>query len=148
MERFLRLDNGEKPGLAMRLHRLRCPRCREESAALEKHFQNIAAIVPSFTDRDMSESVLDILRHTKTVHGKKVATYQWASAECTIIASLVLVQFSDAKIYLVAHLGDAFHLLISASLGIAITLFSAVAVMTHLDELNVLRKRFEVFLKR
>lgn len=139
---YLLLDNGQKPSLLMRAHVLFCKVCRKEVRMLDAHFEEIRAMASLPDGRDLVESVMGIVGHTQTIHVKKVTTFQWVSVEFIILASLVLVQFSPAKIWLDAMLGEVFHMLISATLGVVITLFSAVLVLTHIDELNAMKERF------
>lgn len=142
MERYILLDNNEKPSLRMRVHLLFCKKCRNEVFALASHFEKMKALEPVYSQPDMTDQVMKIIRHSRSVHMKKVTAFQWMSAEGIILASLVLVQFSPAKIWLDAALGDMFHLIISVTLAVIITIFSAILVMTHMNELNELKESF------
>ncbi len=135
---YLSLDNGQNPSLLMRAHSLFCKKCREEARALALHFEEIRSMAPMQNGRDLAESVMGIIKHSRKVYVKKVSAFQWVTGEGIILASIVLVQFSPAKIWLDAVLGEAFHIIMSVTFGVIITLFTAVLVITHMAECNEL----------
>ncbi len=142
MTGYLLLDNGQKPSLSIRVHLLLCEKCRREVAELASHFETIKSMEPAFPRRGVEENVMQIIRHSQVMYSKKVSATTWISAELLILASIVLVQFSPAKIWLDAVIGKQHHIILSATLGILITIFSALLIMTNLDALNDFKRRF------
>lgn len=151
IEGYLLLDNGQKPSLLMRAHSHFCKNCREEARALDAHFEEIRAMTPVQEGRDLVESVMDIIKLSHIVHVKKLSSFQWVTCEGIILASIVLVQFSPAKIWLDAVLGEVFHVIMSVTFGVIITLFTAVLVITHIAECNdllmSLKNKFVEFIR-
>ncbi len=141
MASYLLLDNGQKPSLSIRVHLLLCEKCKREVAELASHFETIKSMEPPFTYRGVEESVMQIIRHSPVTRAKKVSVVTWVFAELLILASIVLVQFSPAKIWLDAVIGNTHHIILSATLGILITIFSALLIMTHIDALNDFKRR-------
>ncbi len=142
IENYMSLDAGERPGLFMRIHLFRCPNCRAEARRLDAVYRAVAEQGPLFVDRDMREIIMRSVKASGTVFGKKVSLLNWLSAEAIIVASLVLVQFSEPRIWLGERMGECFEFAISVSLGVIVTLFSALLVGAHMKELAGLRERF------
>ncbi len=145
---YTALDAGEKPGLALRIHALRCAPCRAAAARTDGAARLVRAIEPDLLGEDLTARIMAGVRFSRTEYGRKVSIFNWISAEILLLAALVLVQFSEPRIWLVNQLGRGFEMAISVSLGVLITLFSALLVGTHMKELNGFRDRLALKMKK
>ncbi|MBP7585981.1 MAG: hypothetical protein KBA61_18195 [Spirochaetes bacterium] len=148
IQRYTALDNLEKPGPMMRLHALRCDRCRAEASRMDGAARLVRTMEPDLLRDDLTTRIMAGIRFSGTVYGRKVSIFNWVSAEILLLAALVLVQFSEPRIWLVNQLGRGFEMALSVSLGVLITLFSALLVGTHMKELNGFRDRLVMKMKK
>ena len=147
-EKYLALDNRRKPGLFMRLHSLRCPRCRDEARNMEVIFSRASSAEPDLMPRDLSLSIMLTVRREGVPYGRKVSFYNWISAEIIIVLSIVLVQFSDSLTWLKDHYGRDLELPLYLVMGVLITIFSASLVNSQMKNALDLKERFAVWLNK
>lgn len=147
-EKYLALDNRRKPGLLMRLHALRCPRCRDEARNLEVIFCRAADAGPDLMPRDLASSIMLTVRREGVPYGRKVSFFNWISAEVIIVLSIVLVQFSDSLPLLKEHYGRELELPLYLIMGVLITIFSASLVNSQMKNALDLKERFFVWLNK
>lgn len=140
MAKFLSLDNGEKLTFRMRLHLMRCRNCKNEIKNLQLYFDKVRTCEPKFHDRDISQTVLEIIQNSRPLYLKKVSGTKWIAVELLFIAGIILLQFSTTKIWLDENLGSIFSIMISIALGVFITLYTGVIVIAHIDELNKVKR--------
>lgn len=148
IRKYMALDNLEKPGLMMRLHMLRCSACRAESARIDRTSRLAGMMEPDLLGMDLTSRIMSGILFSGTVYGKKVSMFNWLTAEILLLAGFVLVQFSEPRIWLAGQLGRGFEMALNVSLGILITIFSAILVAANMEELSGYRKRLELMLKK
>ncbi len=133
VNRFLELDQNERMPPALRLHLAFCKKCRGEVAALSKAFRSLSDMPESAMPRDVSESVMRMIRLSSTTYGRRMSLFNWMSGELLIIASLVLFQFSDPLLWLKGYFGGSLEVPLNIVLGLVFTVYSSVFIGTHLD---------------
>jgi len=144
LDRHDRLDSGEEPGLFLRLHLASCPACRarvaEQAAALEA----IRAAAAGPLDAELEDAIED--RVMAAVHllprpRRELHARDWAISGLVIFASLALVPF-DANYGLLRDLvGESFTMPLCLVLGLVVTIYGAVFIGTHMEELEPFVKR-------
>ncbi len=134
INRFLGLDQQERFPLALKLHLAHCAKCRSEVSSLLRTFSSLGDVSGVSMPRDMSEGVMRVIRLSSTTYGRSMSFFNWMSGELIIIASLVLIQFSDPLLWLEGHFGGSLEVPLNIVLGLVITVYSSVFIGTHLKE--------------
>ena len=147
-EKYLTLDNRRKPGLLMRFHSLRCPRCRDEERHTEEIFLRASGAEPDLMKRDLSASIMLTVKREGVPYGRQVSFFNWLSAEVIIVLSIVLVQFSDSLTWMKGYYGRELELPLYLIMGVLITIFSASLVNSQMKNALDLKERFVVWLNK
>jgi hypothetical protein len=134
MERFLMLDNGERPVLRMRLHLLRCAACRAETTLLSEAGRRMMEFPGRGMERDLSGAVMAGIMIAEAAYGRKVPYYNWIGAGAVMFASIFLVTASDSLTWLKTHFGGNLEVPLSIVLGIVITVYAAIFAGTHVED--------------
>ncbi len=132
--RFLDLDQQERLPLALRLHLAHCAKCRNEVRSLSQTFHSLGDVSGVVMPRDMGDGVMRMIRLSATTYGRSMSLFNWMSGEILIIASLVLIQFNDPRVWLEGHFGGSLEVPLNIVLGLVITVYSSVFIGTHLKE--------------
>jgi len=154
-DRYDMLDAGEEPGLLLRLHLALCPACREEAAASREALAAYRdATYRAATLREgayradragpgpdrMEERVMAAVRILP--RPKRVVSYRDWIVSCLVIAvSMALIPFGDDFNSIKAIFGRSYTLPLMLALGLVITLYGAVFIATHMDELGPFVRR-------
>lgn len=148
IEKYTALDNLQGPGFAMRLHLFGCARCRKEAERLDAVCRRVKMMEPDLLHADLAARIMSGIRFSGVPYGKKVSMLNWVSAWSLLVASFFLVQFSEPRMWLGDQLGRGLEMALSVSLGVLITIFSAVLVGAHMKEVGNFKERVSLRLKK
>jgi hypothetical protein len=158
LDRYDLLDAGEEPGILLRLHLARCPRCQEKvlavNGALAAYREESAA--PGFDEEggSMREGAFFAVEEDERVDERIMAAVRllpkprreanvrdWAIAGGLIVASMALIPFDQSISSIKEIFGTSYALPLSLVLGIALTVYAAVFIATHMDDLEPIVRR-------
>jgi hypothetical protein len=143
-DRYDRLDAGEDPGILLRAHLALCPACREEAArtkAALAAYRNTNYRADDYredrsgprSDR-IEERVMAAVRILPKPR-RVVAFRDWIVSGLVIAVSMALIPFGNDFNSIKAIFGRSFTLPLMLALSLVITLYGAVFIATHMDEL-------------
>ncbi|HNR88708.1 MAG TPA: hypothetical protein PKM65_10245 [Spirochaetota bacterium] len=139
MRRYLETDNRAYVALAVKFHALRCARCRAEIARLDREFRALLNQAPFDAPPDLADAVMHAARRSRIENATNVGTGKWVAVGGAILSSIVLVPFSDSLIWLKDHFGGHFEVPFSIMLGVAISVYAALYIGTHLEQIKALQ---------
>jgi hypothetical protein len=143
-DRYDRLDAGEEPGVLLRAHLALCPACREEAArskaalaayrnALYRRDAHREDFEGPGTDK-IEERVMAAVRILP--RPRRVVSFRdWIVSGLVIAISMALIPFGNDFNSIKALFGTSFTLPLMLALSLVITLYGAVFIATHMDEL-------------
>jgi hypothetical protein len=147
-DRYDRLDAGEEPGILLRLHFALCPACREEAAASRaalaayrnaEHGADAYREDRAGADR-IEERVMAAVRILPRPR-RTVSYRDWIVSGLVIAVSMALIPFGDDFNSIKAIFGMSYTLPLMLGLGLVITLYGAVFIATHMEELGPFVRR-------
>lgn len=139
-DRYDMLDAGQEPGLLLRLHLALCPACRaeaERSRAALAAYRN--AEDRAGADR-IEERVMAAVRILPRPR-RAVSYRDWVVSGIVIAVSMALIPFGDDFNSVKAIFGMSYTLPLMLGLGLVITLYGAVFIATHMEELGPFVRR-------
>lgn len=151
-DRFDMLDAGEEPGPLLRLHLALCPACRAEAAKSRAALMAYRAATRredafrvdragSVPDR-IEERVMAAVRILP--RPKRAVSYRdWIVSGLVIAVSMALIPFGDDFNSIKAIFGMSYTLPLMLALGLVITLYGAVFIATHMEELGPFVRRHQ-----
>jgi hypothetical protein len=136
----LYLKKERRKPLMLKLHLLRCHRCKDEikkiSIVLHSTQSNAAFAIP----RDIQTSVMTQVLRSGVRYGNAVSDFNWVLTGCVIFASAILMTYSDSLNWLESVMGDKLTLPISIFFGAAITLYATLFIGSRLEKLAKIRQ--------
>lgn len=139
MNRYLELDNGAPLPLYLRLHTLFCARCRAEIRAMERALAGMRRFAPP-TVEDLGEEIMSRVMRSVSEDGRIVPLYNWVAGGVLILAGVILMRFGDSFIWLRERFGTDLELPLAIVLGVVLSVYAAVFVGTHIEELGRRRR--------
>jgi hypothetical protein len=134
------LKNERRLPVMLKLHLLRCPRCKKEtrhiSAVVGSTYNNTAFVIP----RDIQSSVMTQVIHSGVRYGNAVSDFNWVLAGCVIFSSAFLLTYSYPVAWLESAMGDSLTLPLGIFFGAAITLYATIFIGSRLERLARLRQ--------
>lgn len=144
-ERFIAsldaLDNGPLPD-DMEAHARACPDCAREAAALRAAL-GLYRLPDVAGSADIAPRVMALLPFVAAPR-RVVSMRDWVVSGLVILGSIVLVPLLADFKALKAVYGAAFTLPVSLALGLIVTLYAGLFVMSHLDDFTRRLRDFEV----
>ena len=142
IETYLKLDNEQSLPLTLQIHLLRCSDCKKFIST----YQNIILYLRE--NKQIKVDFRDEIMHKiqmLNLPEQHVSNFKWILAGFLIIAGFVCIPFSKYSQTLIDYFGVNLELPLSIVMGCAITIYSAIFVMTHTSIFNskVIEKFFE-----
>lgn len=134
MEQYLQADDGECLPILLRFHLRVCRKCRGEAGAMRAALAIVRNEEPRRSYEDLSGRVMAVVRNSGNSYGRKMPLLNWISGEIILVASIVLVQFSDTRHWLNDFFGSDLEVPLYIVLGILVTLYSAMFAVSRLGE--------------
>lgn len=128
-------DMGVVP-FRVRLHALRCSRCRQEIAQLRKEIKKLRTKAPFDMKRDLSDNIMYRIGLTIIHVENRVSIAKWLSVGLVIFASIVLFSYSDYSIWVKEHFGSSFDIPMSMVLGLLISAYVLLFIGTNMEQLK------------
>ena len=132
------LDNGEKPGLALRFHLASCPACAQAaklSTEAMASYRSSSAPKAEAMDSILEDRIMASVRLTPPPK-QDFAIRDWLFPAAVIFFSLCLLPLISSAGSFDALFGPNFTASVALALGAIFTVYSAFFVATHLEELE------------
>lgn len=132
------LDNGEEPGLALRLHLASCPACAKAARlGAEALASYRASPVPKAEAADslLQDRIMASVSLTPPPR-QDFAIRDWLFPAAVILVSLCILPLVSSLGAYDALFGPSFTASVALALGAIFTIYSAFFVATHLEELE------------
>lgn len=142
LDRYDRLDAGERPGPALRAHLSACPACR---ARIEREAAAITAYRTGKADPRLpilEERVMAAIRLTPRPR-RVVLLRDWIVAGLVIALSMALIPLGEEFDLVKEAFGPRYAMPLSLVLGLVLTVYIAVFIGSHLDEFGAMLRRHE-----
>ena len=148
IETFLKLDNGQSLPLLLRVHLFKCPACKEFINTFQGSLSQLRTDSYSQSKVDFSDAIMNKVQtlNQPEPHIVGVSNFKWILAGCFIIAGFVCIPFSNYSQTLINYFGTNLELPLYVVMGCAITVYSAIFVMSHASIFNY--KVIERFLQK
>jgi hypothetical protein len=144
LDRFDRLDAGEEPGLLLRLHLSRCPSCRARveglDAAIESWRAQEGEALPAREAEAVEGRVMAAVRLMPRPH-RELHARNWILAGLVIVASMAFIPYDRNFLFIKELFGESYTLPLFLVLGLLLTVYGAVFIGTHMEELEPYVKR-------
>jgi hypothetical protein len=149
LDRYDRLDSGEEVGFFLRLHLATCSDCRR---AVERLDEVVSAWRRAEAAREASPRaraeadtidarVMASIRLLPRPH-RELHAGNWAVSGAVFFFSLAFIPFSADFDIFRKIFGDSYTLPLFLVFGLGLTVYGAVFIASHLEELEPLVKRF------
>jgi len=138
-DNLIYLEADEYQPLRIRLHLLFCPNCRKEAARMASLLADMRSFEPVPEDFDMTYCIMRsilALHSNVPIEAKNVSMLKWIAAGLLILFSMVVVRFSKTYIWIKAAYGDYFEAPMYLVFGIILTVYIALFIASHIDELS------------
>lgn len=134
MQQYMGLDSGESLPLPLRIHTLFCARCRAEIRGMEMALLAMQRFAPP-SPEDLSREIMSSVMRGVSEDGRIVPLYNWVAGGILLLAGVILVRFGDSFIWLKERFGIDLELPLAIVLGVVLSVYAAVFVGTHIEEL-------------
>ena len=124
------------PSLLIRIHMMICPGCREEIKGLQKVFTVARLESPYRMTSDLVDNIMQRITISNVAYERNVSSARWLSAGVIILASILMVSYSDSFIWVRGRFGRDIEIPINIVLGFIITSYSASYIATHLENIK------------
>jgi len=132
---FLRSESNRVP-LLIRLHLLQCAQCRHEIADLQNKIAMLRSDSAYKLPFDMTAQIMNRISLLGEIHARDLSDSKWIVTGVTIVASIILVTYSEPFRWLDRYFGGSFEIPLNIVMGIVITIYSAFYIGTRLDRLK------------
>jgi hypothetical protein len=139
---FLQQEECRYPSFMIRMHTILCSSCRKEIRRLQKIFTNARSVSPFVIPGDMSNLVMrkifnsDSMIRDNAVFSRNISPSKWFYSGAILFSSIILVSYSESFSRLKVSLGSAIEIPLNIVLGLAITIYAASYIGTHIEELK------------
>lgn len=148
LARYESLDAGEEPGFMLRIHAALCPSCAEKINRMEEALECYRS-EPDFPGREAAEAAsmglesrvmasISLLPRPK----RELRARDWLISGAVIVLSMAMIPFDVNFSHVKEFFGASFALPLSLVLGSVLTLFGAVFIATHIEELEPMIRRY------
>lgn len=129
--RYLELDDYTILPLLIRVHLLFCKKCQEELFIFEEVLAELKQFDPFLMSEDLTDQTMHKIKLKHIPHERLISNFNWLSAGLIILASLILISYSESLIWLKGHLGKNLEVPLNIVLGIIITVYFTLFIITH-----------------
>lgn len=131
LDEFLFLDHGESLPAELTHHVAECASCRRQVARMRSIFialerEGLAEAPDGSTEAIMAE--------IRSAADEPLSVAKWLGTGVIILASIVLVSFSNSHTWLSRFFGMSLELPLSIILGAAITIYATLFIGTHVHK--------------
>lgn len=131
-ERYDRAEDGAKLSPALALHLARCPRC---AARVELRRRALALYRLPVPGPDLASRVLAVLPFLPRPH-RTVSLRNWILSGLALSASVILVPAQKVFSLVIEEYGNRWMLPFVLVFGLSVSVFGALFIGTHMDELS------------
>ncbi|MBN2401617.1 MAG: hypothetical protein JXN64_04385 [Spirochaetes bacterium] len=140
---FLNQDDSRYPAFLIRLHIAFCSRCRKEVSILQKIFVYARTSSSFKMPDDLSNPIMRRIFKSDVIYEKNISSSKWLLSGIVIFLSIFLVSYSDSFIWLRSHFGSLLEIPLYIVMGFIITLYAAMYIGTHIDDMRKFVKFIE-----
>lgn len=143
LDRYDLLDAGEEPGFLMKLHLSTCPGCRAEIERLTRALEEYRSLEEpgdsplESAEIDIDERVMSSVRLLPKPK-RELHARDWVISGIVIVASMSFIPYDANFSRFKEVFGVSYALPLSLVLGIALTVYGAVFIAAHMEELEPL----------
>ena len=136
MDQFVRMDNKSVVPLKLRLHFLLCEECRNEKNSMNSTLFSLHGEYLYTPSKSLSDNVMKMIFLSGIRYRERVSYAKWIFSGIIIALSSFAVSFSESHNWLTSYFGQSLALPINIILGLGITIYAALFIFTHLDDLK------------
>lgn len=126
MQKFMERDDYSSMGLRMKLHVLKCSRCRDEVKMLNHALAELRDSESFYPGISVSDSVMSAIERRERFKESRITGIKWGLIGSVIFFSLFLINFSDSFIWLKAEFGADLTVPVSIVLGSVFSLYALI----------------------
>lgn len=128
IEEYLKIEGHSHTPVILKLHLIFCSECRKEISRLKKLFVLISNDSLYKSSRDVTASVMDIIRRESIYTVKTISGFKWVTIGLIIFFSILLLNFSESFLWLKNEFGSDFTIPLSIVMGFAFSAYAAILV--------------------
>lgn len=118
----------------VRLHLRRCDSCAREARGLDLAVDSLRHLLPAAPD--LSDAIMATIRADPLRQDESVSWGKWLGVGFLIMLSIAVAPFGSDFGWLAGLMGDSFRLPFALTLGAAMSIYGALFIASHLDELS------------
>jgi len=128
VEEYLKIEDNSHIPFILKLHIMFCEECRKEISRLQKLFVLISNDSLYKSSREVTSSVMDIIRRESVYTAKTISGFKWVTIGSIIFFSILLLNFSDSFLWLKNEFGSDLTIPLSIVMGFVFTAYATVLV--------------------
>ena len=136
VEEYLKIEGNSHTPVLLKIHIFFCSECRKEIARLKKLFILLRNDSLYKSSRDMTSSVMDILRRESIYTAKTISGLKWVTIGSIIFFSILLLNFSESFLWLKNEFGSDLTIPLSIVMGFAFTAYATVLVACNYENMK------------
>jgi len=145
IDRFLEQDVYETIPLSIRLHIFLCPKCKKEIFQLKSKFNSLGDSSSFVMEHDMSDVILNKIIKLEVEFEQNISSFKWLSTGSIIITGTCLIPFSSSFSWMNNHFGANLEIPLSIVMGLAVSIYAAIFIATHMNEIKKLVDQLEKY---
>lgn len=134
--KYIELDNKDHHIFRLIPHFVFCKSCREFVRQYEMSLILLIDNYPFQLKRDISKSVMLKVNKIAIATEREVFYTKWLVVGALIFFSRLAITYSDSHIWLSKNFGESLGIPLNIVMGISITIYAAVFIISHLDDLK------------
>lgn len=136
MQKFLELDNGASIPFLVRLHTLRCRKCRLEIREMRIRLAVFEYHPPYEAKRDASDEIMRTIIANEKLYSSGMSFKKWIAVGLVILLSRFAITFSDTLAWLQNQFGSSLDIPLNIVLGLAMSIYAVLFIGTHMDDIK------------
>lgn len=136
IEEYLKIEGNSHTPVILKLHIIFCSECRKEIARLKKLFVLICNDSLYKSSRDVTVSVMDIIRRESIYTVKTISGFKWVTIGSVIFFSILLLNFSHSFQWLENEFGSDFTIPLNIVMGFVFTAYATVLVACNYENMK------------
>ncbi len=143
IELFIDRERASSLSPGLRIHLIFCPSCRKEITRLRAAFNRLIDSPFYRMEGSRADNIMRVIKTSRVSREHTVSSKQWIFAGFVILFSIFLIPFNDSIIWLRSRFGIDFELPFVLIMGLAVTIYSVLFTLTHMDEIKELIKTID-----
>lgn len=138
MNQYLNLDNQDALPILLRLHVFFCPSCKNEVEQMEDLFNRMEYFAARYSTPDMTEKILSLVQSIELEPEPRKTTpiRYWLTVGVLMFLGTIVIQFAKPSVQVRILSSDMIDLPLNIICCAGLTIFIAVFIGSHLDEVS------------